>query len=341
MASCSQPNPDQPDLLSSLPDELLIKILSSLPTHMAARTSILPSRFRHLWEASPCVHLIAFCREEFITMFNRALRLRNPSHPLVSLSLEYSGSPLPVSFRHSLCAKVSSFGVQHLTVRGRHLIPIIPMISSINCLQSLSLPVINFEFDQFPSGITLTCLKSLSLELHSFYSKARIGQFFSELCCLEDLHLDTSYIDSLSLSSQSIRKLKLIMHSTLILHSVSLILPSLESLHLEIQEYFNCNLFHIHGEVPMLQRAVISLNCVRARDFSAITRLLSFISNVKELSMCLKEPQDEKHPIPFLFEPGKDVPNFHNLKHLDVHLCMHEHNFEAVIIMLHNCPNLE
>lgn len=51
--------------------------------------------------------------------------------------------------------------------------------------------------------------------------------------------------------------------------------------------------------------------------------------------------QDVKYPIPILFESGKDVPKFSNLKNLDVTLSFYKHNLEHVIKMIHNCPLLK
>ncbi|KAJ1688797.1 hypothetical protein LUZ63_012952 [Rhynchospora breviuscula] len=46
------------DHLSNLQDELIITILSFLPLDIAARTSVLCRRIRHLWEASPSLQFI-------------------------------------------------------------------------------------------------------------------------------------------------------------------------------------------------------------------------------------------------------------------------------------------
>ncbi|KAJ1701255.1 hypothetical protein LUZ63_001034 [Rhynchospora breviuscula] len=337
MVSCSQP-----DLLSTLPDELLITILSFLPIHIAARTSILSRRFRHLWEASPSLYLTTRSCSKFVDMADRVLLHRNPSYPLLSLRLDYYASLVQDLYVPSLLAKAHSLGLRHLTVDGLDIKPILPSIFSINSLQSLSLsfPVLTENFI-FPSGSTLTCLRSLSIEVRAIYPIDELGRFIYDLCSLEDLNLQIHADDTHILCSNSIRKLKLIMFGrTVRLRNLWLLLPSLESLYLETPRLLS-SVFHIDADVPLLKKAVISLADVHAEDVNAVTRLLSSISHVEELSLRVVELWSEKHLVPILLEPGKDVPNFHNLKRLDVHLCIHEHSFEAVIIMLHNCPNLE
>ncbi|KAJ3684182.1 hypothetical protein LUZ61_013346 [Rhynchospora tenuis] len=349
--ACLQADPNQTDRLSILPDELLITVLSFLPTRMAARTSVLCRRFRHLWEASPSVQLVGiYNSHKFIAMADRVLLHRNPSHALLTLQLElsYLRSSLPDSYVPSLLAQAHSLRLRHLTVQApsNRLVSILPSIFSIDSLWSLSLQLSSYPlikpYHIFPSGFTLTCLKSLSLQLYGVDSAVQLNQLLSQLCSLEDLQLETNAIDKLSLSSRTIRTLKLIIGSDAIQDIVELFLPSLESFHFQHENSeFLSGMCRIHGQVPLLKNAVIRLYNLHAEDVGAVMKLLSFISHVEQLTLRLKESVDEKYPIPILLEPGKDVPNFPNLKHLIVGLCFHVHNFQAVIMMLHNGTALE
>ncbi|XP_078153313.1 putative F-box/FBD/LRR-repeat protein At4g13965 isoform X2 [Carex rostrata] len=323
----------------------VLTIISFLPTPIAARTSILSRRFRHLWEASPSVDVISL-RQSFVSMAKGALLHRNPYHQLHSLHLEISRCHQNVSIVSSLLVKARSLGLRHLTIEGcwfSSFLPILPIIFTFKSLRSLSLDRLSdgpiFKFN-LPSGIMLTCLRSLSLRLYRI-NPAKLNRLLSELCSLEDLQLYTRTTPGLSLSSKTIRKLKLVIAvSSRKLDILGLSLPSLESLHLEIQDGFR-RLLHIQGEVPLLRKAVINFHELLERDVSVVSGLLNCISHVEELSLYLKENGDKEYPVPVLLESGKDVPNFSKLKHLDLILCFHEHNFEAVTRMLYNCPILK
>ncbi|KAJ3684176.1 hypothetical protein LUZ61_013340 [Rhynchospora tenuis] len=249
MMACSPTDAEHMDHLSNLPDDLLVTILSYLPTHVAARTSVLCRRFCHLWKACPSLQFItedlpAPRDVNFIAMADSALLHRDPSHPLISLCLDdlypLLPSSIPNSYMPSLLNKAHSLGLRHLTIEsGLYNSFVLPTIFSIDSLRE------NFL----------------------------------------DIHIDVY--------------------------------------------------------VPLVKRAVISLDGVMTTSVSAVTRLLSCISHVEELSLHIKEHRVEFYPFSVLLEPGEDMLNFPTLKRLDVSLCFHKHNIRAIIMMLHNCPALE
>ncbi|KAJ1692790.1 hypothetical protein LUZ63_009488 [Rhynchospora breviuscula] len=347
-------NPDEVDLFGMLPDDLLMTILSFLPTPVAARTSVLCRRFRHLWEASPCLTLTTESGSDFaVNFYDMADRLffeRDPSHPHPILSLHIqlpNYSRLQDYYIYHLIMKARSLRPRHLTIEGSHsLVHVLVYIFSIDSLESLSLPTnIGPYRCLFPSYFPISCPRLRTLSLGFFrVDSASATQLVSELCSLEDLYLEIYARDkTLTLSSQSIRKLTLIIgasDSDSKFHNLALSLPSLEALHFETRgaSFGQCHM--IHGQIPLLKTAVVSIDEAYAEDVTAVAGLLNFISHVEELSLCLKE---EKYPVPspILFEPGKYDPNFPNLNRLDVSLCFHDRNLDSVIMMLRNCPALE
>ncbi|KAJ1690742.1 hypothetical protein LUZ63_014897 [Rhynchospora breviuscula] len=354
---------DEIELLSILPDDLLIAILSFLPTPVAARTSVLCRRFRYLWEASPSLVFTIPCRNRnvmnFIRMGDRAIHQRHPSHPILSLHLDLCRftPPLPDHCIYFLLKKAHSLGLRHLTVtvEGPHdldLQQLIKPIFSIDSLRSLSLPTIrpiHVHAPIFKScyAYTLNCPKLTNLSLRLLRVPSfNLTDLLPELPSLQNFHLEIHAIDSLSLSSQTITNLNLILTpADPKFRTLQLFLPSLESLHFETRGSLSvsahCPTPIIHGQLPVLKTATIILDQVHAPDVTTISSLFNTISyHVQELILHVKE---EKYPIPIpiLLEPGKDMPTFPNLKHLDVSLCFHELNFEAVTTMVRHCPALE
>ncbi|KAJ1688790.1 hypothetical protein LUZ63_012945 [Rhynchospora breviuscula] len=350
-------NQIETDHLSGLPDALLLTILSLLPLRVAARTSFLSRRFRHLWRARPSLELISRdlpppkC-DNVVAMADSALLRRDPSHPLLSLLLDFSSyAGFNDSFFPSLLLKAQSLRLRHLSIGDTcsswDLLHTLHIIFSIHSLQSLSLPTLrppisSLQPFQFPSSITLTCLKSLSLSLVDI-NPAEINRLLSQLPSLEHLHLHVCATDPIILSSQTIRKLELIVVvGCENFDSLQLSMPLLELFCFETHGLsINKSLPRIHGAIPSLKKVVIKLDELHRKDASAAAGLLKCISQAEELSLHLKESEDEMVPFTILLEPGKDPPKFPNLKNLDVTMCCHKHNFEAVVAVLHHCPALE
>ncbi|KAJ4772065.1 F-box/FBD/LRR protein [Rhynchospora pubera] len=345
------------DRLSSLPDHLIITILSLLPTRTAARTSLLSRRFCNLWKASPAVDLsfrsIPFKKSvsmlksnSYVDMATSTVLSRQPSNPpILRFHLEVPEklpSGLTPSFICSLMTRACSLGIRHLTIDGCwHLEASLHSVFSITSLESLSLEIYSEVI--FPSANTLTRLKSLSIHLHLVHNLNMMGQvehFFLKLPCLEHLQLTIpAGAEEVRLSSQTINTLELTLdwrcHTT---YSVGLFMPSLEFLNLANLGYIE-RLPRIHGGIPSLRKSVITLNYLHPEHVAAVAQLLNCISQVEELSLHLGQLAFE-YPFCVLLEPGEEAPAYPNLKHLDAHMCFHEPNFEGIVSLLHRSPAL-
>ncbi|KAJ1688787.1 hypothetical protein LUZ63_012942 [Rhynchospora breviuscula] len=357
---------NQPDRLSALSDEVLLSILSLLPIRVAARTSVLCRRFRHLWKASPAINLIDYDEYEyeepepktknsnFVAMVTSALLRREPTNSLFRLHLfiavDYTWN-VSDSFLCSLLIKARSLGLRHLTLKTDNVgIPeaIIPTIFSIHSLHSLHLPIF-YQFDYIPSDATLTHLKTLSLSsLRTCL--AEIIQLLSQLPSLENLSIGFDRMDDYddhpslqneyTLSSPTIRMLDLYIPSPEYV-SLDLYLPLLEILHLYIDIQYAPKLPCIEGDMPSLRKAVIVLRGIHKGDVAAVAQLLNCVSSAEELSLDIKESMDEMYPFPILMKSSKDLPKFPGLKHLNVTMCFHKHNFDAIVTLLHHSPALQ
>ncbi|KAF3327791.1 F-box/LRR-repeat protein 13 [Carex littledalei] len=102
--------------LSGLPDELVIIILSLLPTLMAVRTSVLSRRFRHLWKASPSAELLfsgSLNKSTYVAMAKSLLLMTHLLRLDLDFDSHFSGDQ---SFIFSLPWPK---GLRHLTIYGR------------------------------------------------------------------------------------------------------------------------------------------------------------------------------------------------------------------------------
>ncbi|KAJ1685135.1 hypothetical protein LUZ63_016525 [Rhynchospora breviuscula] len=332
-------DPNRVDNFSNLPDELIISILSLLHTCDAARTSLLARRFCRLWESSTSIHIFSSQSDKFVAMADHALLQRNITNSLLSLRLSYtskSNKSLPVSLISSYLIKARNLNIRHLFIHDStlNLEPnILSIIFSINSLESLHITSYRlYKEYSLPAATMLTCLRILRFLVFRINS-AKLNQLLSELCCLEDLHLETMMEHDISLSSHTIRKLKLSNSRTIYL---GLYIPTLELLHYESNRV-PC----FRGEIPSLREAVFIFDDVGEKDIKAGSGLLKYISHAEKLTLEINEDTEEMYPFPLMLEPGKVAPMFSRLKHLDVTACFHDFNLEAVVSLLHHSPALE
>ncbi|CAH1415015.1 unnamed protein product [Lactuca virosa] len=90
------------DRLSSLPDELIHKILSSFDMKFVVQTCLFSSRWKLLWTSMPCVNLSSrefSCLPMFAKFVNHVLSCRNHQVEVSSVKLHFSGAASQVSVR--------------------------------------------------------------------------------------------------------------------------------------------------------------------------------------------------------------------------------------------------
>ncbi|KAJ4753596.1 F-box/FBD/LRR-repeat protein [Rhynchospora pubera] len=296
------------DHLLLLPDALLITILSLLPTDTAARTSVLCRRFRDLCEACPSVNLTFGYHTRRrppsnVAKANSALFSRQPSdQPLLSLRLHlllsYSRgqsllpSDLTLSFISSLFAHAHPLRLRHLTLDGDWNFELFEIclrsVFSISSLESLSICI--HSQIPFPSGTTLTRLKSLTINLEQ-HTSTQVRRLLLELSCLGHLNLSIyGYnVGVINLSSLTIKTLELMILPAprQVTYSVGLFMPKMEFLYITSMASFG-DLPHFHGDFPVLRKSVITLHSLYRKDVASFAQLLNCISHVEELSLELK-----------------------------------------------------
>jgi len=177
------------DRISSFPDDILIRILSSLPIEQAFVTSILSKRWNHLWCFVPDLDFTkpkwkdreSFSRfEEFLFS---VLRLRkaagNHSINTFILDIEYDSSELLLGGIKNIHKWVDT--VVKRKVQNIHLYPHVPLNDEDTVLP------------KFPMSI-LNCTTLVDLKLRWFY--LAVGSDLPiRLPSLKTLHLNEIYFD--------------------------------------------------------------------------------------------------------------------------------------------------
>ncbi|KAJ9549860.1 hypothetical protein OSB04_022403, partial [Centaurea solstitialis] len=106
------------DRLSSLPDELIHKILSCIDSKFAVQTCLLSSRWKLLWTTMPCLnfdccHFVSLLK--FARFVNHVLSHRNHEIEVISAKLDFYGAASQF-FVRKIVNYVFSHNVQELTV---------------------------------------------------------------------------------------------------------------------------------------------------------------------------------------------------------------------------------
>ncbi|KAJ3700796.1 hypothetical protein LUZ61_004501 [Rhynchospora tenuis] len=347
MAPESESVVERRDRMSEFPDELLLHILSFVPTHIAARTSLLSRRFRCLWEVAPALdlNLSAFrhCSScmAFAHMADRSLLDRDDSHHLSSLRLNLRNSRLfepgilTFSYLNTLLLRASHLHLQRLSFS--HLTgcldEFLPTILSIPSLEFLSLRHLS-RAALFPSSFAATGLKTLSLSFdNASFQPTGLNAFLSKLPSLEELELEVP--TDVDLRSESVKKLKLVI--TDLIREVGICMPKLEVL--DFYEWRNQQK-RFHGQMPVLKKASIEIIAPPEESAPAIWKMLKAVGNVDELHVVIEE-NFWFNPFHTMVEPDADPPKFPNLKHLDLNMCFHRHNTDDLTTLLQNSPALE
>ncbi|XP_048597109.1 FBD-associated F-box protein At4g10400-like [Brassica napus] len=315
------------DIISGLPDELLVKILLLVPTKVAVSTSILSKRWKYLWMWLPKLDYgPRDCSESECEKLRCFLDRTLPLHR----------APVIESFSLDLCC--SRFKPENINmwigIAVSHCLrelemlyesdPAKPIVLPSNLYACKSLVVLKLDGDillDVPQMVSLPSLKTLKLQSVRYSSDKTLPLLLSKCPLLEDLVLDLCEDDTprhLIVAVPSLQSLSLsILYNNHIIDGFVLTTPALK--------YFKLMDYNEHycliENMPNLIEAYLDVDCPDIKD------LIESITSVKRLSICSKAMLDEGFV-------------FNQLEHLEVCLCM-EHSSNQLFRLLKASSNLK
>ncbi|ESQ38101.1 hypothetical protein EUTSA_v10028666mg [Eutrema salsugineum] len=339
------------DRISDLSDELLIKILTSVPTKLAVSTSVLSKRWECLWKwlpkleyddtgysVSECERLQCFLdknlplhRAVVIESFRLQFKNKRFKPEVIKLWLLFAVSRCPreleVSYSYSYPRKrnisLSSLytckSLVILKLSGAILVEV-PRMVSLPSLKKLELRKVTYSEEQSLHRLLSICpvLEDLSVELRDSDKFAKLAFSIPSL----SLELDNGYkMRQLVISVRSLQSLTLSVPCECSgVDEVVIDTPSLK--YLKLDDRFEGGRNCMVGNMPELREAHLDV-CYPGRD---IVDLLVSITSVKRLTI-------SSHPY-------GDGFVFNQLEHLK--LCVDKsYSLDLLVQLLKDSPNLQ
>ncbi|CAH8268263.1 unnamed protein product [Arabidopsis lyrata] len=316
------------DRISELPEVLLLKILSSLPTKLVISTSVLSKRWRSLWKMVPRLEFESYRNiYEFAENVTRSL-LSHKAPVLESLHLkvrdQFDGVYVGVWATIAFARHVREFVLDLSFCHGLQ----IRFPSSLFCFDTLeTLKLMNYVYLDFPSLVSMKSLRTLHLLSLVYKGDESVHNLFSSCPNLEHLVLrrgfSHDYVKNFTIEAPSLKTLSL-SDSFRARESSGYVIkaPSLKYLGIESVEGYE--FFLIENASELVEASI--------RNVSKIVneKILGSLESAKRLSLDLS-PLKITYPTEVMY-------------HQLVYLEMHTHKVEwwnMLTVMLDSSPKLQ
>lgn len=350
------------DIISNLPEGVLLHILSLLPTKDAVRTSILAKKWKQLW-----TYLSAFDfnfrhprydldprnqnntenslldqKNKENSLLDLVGRLLQKSNRVERLCVQIFRSVIDADKVSSLISSVAKHKMQYLKLSLGHPNDKFVLPHSFPAFESLNELHLNLKFTlHIPNGIHFPKLKNLVVSDVTFANEKSVQRLFSGCPVLQELSLyDWSWenIMQISVAISTLRKLTVHFDFDCVDYDhgctfkidaanlISLICscdPTIECIPVNLTSIVDADINLFPPDEVFASQCAIEL--------------LSGLSNVKSLKLandtleCLYHTKDTLHLL----------PSFDNLTHLNVYSWSPENTNEVLMHVLRKTPKLE
>ncbi|CAL9224358.1 unnamed protein product, partial [Arabidopsis halleri] len=251
------------DKISGLPDDLLVKILSFLPTKEAVSTCVLSKRWEFLWMWKLPIH-------------------RAPVIERLRLHLNWLSHTTPKDINRwveiAISRSVSVLEIDYYS-KNENLFP----SSLFTCKSLVTLNLKWVALIDVPSMVNLPSLKTLELETMSVVVGKSLQQILSNCPVLEDLSLNFSYNGNLrefTIIIPSLKSLSLFLLCNYNLNRYEIDTPSLKYLKLV---YWNHREHSLIKNMPKLKEAYVD---VGYSNLKILNSAIGSVISVKRLTIC-------------------------------------------------------
>ncbi|WVZ13833.1 hypothetical protein V8G54_011399 [Vigna mungo] len=284
---------DEKDLISALPDDVLVQIIHFLDTATAVRTSLLSKRWNNLWKS---LTTLSFRSGDFENQVNYNQFVHHVlSHRDTSIRLHRLDFDACIAAKEILnLFKPLLHYVPHLRIYLYHKSKktvhySIPIIFSSPSLTSLTLAHSNRIIFKLPPSLELPALKTLSLTNVSFTTRDddECAEPFSSCLSLTSLVLMGCSLSNpaevLSISNSNLSHITMKRFSEVIRYNIVLSTPNLT--HLTIRRWMNIHELSSTCDLALLEEANIETT-MRVSHVLSLLKMLSY-AKILILSECI------------------------------------------------------
>ncbi|KAL1217462.1 putative FBD-associated F-box protein [Cardamine amara subsp. amara] len=196
--------------MNDLPDDLLLKILSLLPTFKEiVATSLISKRWRDLWKLLPVIPLLKFdeksssSNDTFKSFVYRSFELNNQPIEKLHLKLYLYYSDIKAWIRAAVYRRVRVLRIDFFFSSTLKLPSCLSKCTTLETLQLCGLSI-----NSFPRGFRLPSLKSLHLLSVKFFSNESVERLLSNCPVLENLVVNKEDYDSVRIFNIDVPTLK-------------------------------------------------------------------------------------------------------------------------------------